>query len=433
MTKRKKQARTRHPGITLSPPKDDGRASWRATWIDPDTRKRKWATLDASAARNQETRQRWAMRAYRELRNRRLDLETGSPRMQGVAISEAVARFYRDHPKLRAGTVRTYRTGTDRFEAWAERSKLRSTDDLTRGRLMTFRAEVAREPKQAAKFGGDRGEYIATKEERSPYSINRELAAVRRVLRYTLDCDQLPRASKDDLGRAFKLLPTPRDRVAYLKPKELQRLLEAAQRYDADNPNRMRPVPTIAPFVAFVLLTGMRLGEAVALDWRHVDLEALDASGKEVGEIEITSASKTKRGRTVGLEVSPALRKLLVAQKFRTGGRKGAVWGITYGGARKAAERLVSDYGAPKGFTWQALRKTCATFLVNAGGIFGAAGVFMESRQLGHSVKVAEDHYFGVLRGIPHDARTLEAAMQIETQVRDIIASARQARKVGAA
>jgi hypothetical protein len=47
----------------------------------------------------------------------------------------------------------------------------------------------------------------------------------------------------------------------------------------------------------------------------------------------------------------------------------------------------------------------------------------MESRQLGHSILVAERHYVGLIRGIPIEARTLEAAMQIEREADQVIAS----------
>lgn len=36
----------------------------------------------------------------------------------------------------------------------------------------------------------------------------------------------------------------------------------------------------IAPFVAFLLLTGMRSSEALAVEWPQIDLEALDGSGE---------------------------------------------------------------------------------------------------------------------------------------------------------
>ena len=40
---------------------------------------------------------------------------------------------------------------------------------------------------------------------------------------------------------------------------------------------------------------------------------------------------------------------------------------------------------------------------------------------LRHSVQVAEAHYVGLLRGIPPEARTLEAAMQIEAELRALV------------
>jgi hypothetical protein len=82
--------------------------------------------------------------------------------------------------------------------------------------------------------------------------------------------------------------------------------------------------------------------------------------------------------------------------------------------------RLIDEYGASK-YDWQMLRSTCATYLTNAAGIFGAATAFMSARQIGHSVMVAERHYLGVHRGIPKDAHTLELAMQIEPHMREVV------------
>jgi hypothetical protein len=45
----------------------------------------------------------------------------------------------------------------------------------------------------------------------------------------------------------------------------------------------------------------------------------------------------------------------------------------------------------------------------------------MSAKQLGHSVDVAEKHYLGVVRSIPRDERTLEAAMQIEDLARQVV------------
>jgi hypothetical protein len=45
----------------------------------------------------------------------------------------------------------------------------------------------------------------------------------------------------------------------------------------------------------------------------------------------------------------------------------------------------------------------------------------MESRQLGHSVTVAERDYVGLIRGVDPGLRTLEDAMQIKEQVSSIV------------
>ena len=120
-------------------------------------------------------------------------------------------------------------------------------------------------------------------------------------------------------------------------------------------------------------------------------------------------------------------RLLLAARRLATGG-KGNVFGLTRGTAEAARKRL-HEYGAPDAFNWQALRRTCGTYLTNAPGIFGGASAYRSASQLGHSVQVAEKHYVGVARGIRPDARTLEAAMQIEKQLDTLTTAIGQPRK----
>jgi ribosomal protein L27 len=131
------------------------------------------------------------------------------------------------------------------------------------------------------------------------------------------------------------------------------------------------------------------------------DLKALDHEGRKVGEIHLTGAgTKTHKARTVGLEVSPALRAMLAALHLRSGG-KGSVFGLSKGAVDAAAKRLRGEYGAPDTFTWQALCRTCGTYLTNAPGILGAASAYRSAKQLGHSVQVAERHYLGPRAGHP--------------------------------
>jgi len=109
----------------------------------------------------------------------------------------------------------------------------------------------------------------------------------------------------------------------YHSPTDLRRLLAAALRHDAATfvatreehagatlPGGTVRFPSVAPFAAFLLLTGCRLGEALSVRWADVDLDTLDSNRAEVGEFRLRASDvKTRRARVVDLEVSPALRK----------------------------------------------------------------------------------------------------------------------------
>jgi integrase len=90
------------------------------------------------------------------------------------------------------------------------------------------------------------------------------------------------------------------------------------------------------------------------------------------------------------------------------------VWDVTEDGAIKAMRRLRKTYGAPDEFTWQALRRTCSTYLVNS-SIFGSASAYQAAKQCGHSVLVMERNYSGVVRGIDPALRDLESVLGIES------------------
>lgn len=427
-----RRTRSPHPGVVLVPP--SGRhVTWRAQYTDPDSDRVLKERLDPVALRTAEVRRDWAIRKSKALAKRRLELEGGAPRATGTSIDATVKSYFEAHPQLRQKTRTTYEAAAKKLTAWATKEGLESADDLNRARLMGFREALIREPRRAAKPKGKRGERVDTERRRSAHSVNRELRAVGSILRYLCDKDKFVRLTHDDLRRALKRLDAPIERITFCKPRELQKLLAAALEHDAatfaetraehagERPkgSTMR-YEAIAPFVACAALSGMRLGELVSLEWRQVDIDAADHDGNIAGEIHLTGATgKTKKARTVDLSVSPALRTLLAAMHEKSGG-KGSVFGITADGADAAAARLVRDFGAPAGCGWQALRRTCGTFLTNAGGIFGAASAYRSAKQLGHSVAIAERHYVGLIR-ISNEAKTLEAAMQINDQLSAVV------------
>jgi integrase len=425
---RKHKRGTKHPGVVLIPPK--GRNGWQARYKDPDSGKFKWEAPPETVT-NADGREQWAKRKSQQLAKRRAELDGGAPRATGQSLKDAVDRYFAAHPHLRDRTVEGYRGATAKLQRWAEAQQMESGDELSRAALMRFREWLITTPKQKTVTGGKRGQRVDGDKPRGAERVNSEMRKVRTVLGYLSDAQLLPRLNREDLRIALKRLPVTVERVDFLKPVEMTQLLQAALAHDAAtyretraehagqgraNIGTTKRYTPIAPFVAFVLLTGCRFGEALQLDWREVDFDALDHDGKPVGEIHLRgTATKTRSARTVDLAVSPSLRTMLGNMHERSGKpTEGSVFGLSRHEANAAARRLLMEHKAPKRFTWQCLRRTCGTYLTNAPGIFGAASAYRSAKQLGHSVAVAERHYLGLVRGISPSARTLELAMQID-------------------
>lgn len=440
----KRKRRPPHRGVVLVRPEvSRPHVGWRARYRDPDTNKVLKVSLDHSLT-TAEQREAWAVAKARQLAKRRVELDNGATRATGELLSKAIERYYKAHPRLKPRTVEVYKDSSDKLVAWAKDAGIATVDELNRGRLVEFREHLVKTPKRAPLAKAKRGKRVATKKPRAAVTVNRELRAVRTVLQYLVDADVFARLNSDDLRRALKQEKVATERAEYLTPAECKELLEAAMRHDVDTVitreeeadirreakqrglsraamAALRPKGTtpkhspITPFVTFLLLSGMRLGEGLALEWKQIDLEAKGHDGSVVGEIHLKgSGTKTNKARSVGLDVSLALHSML-SNLMESSGGKGSVFGMAEDDAKAAAKRLRGTYGAPERFSWQMLRSTCATFLTNAPGIFGAASAYRSAKQLGHSVQVAEKHYLGLVRGIPATARTLEEAMGLRS------------------
>lgn len=447
-TKRKSKGKKR-TGVAIIAPNAAGRTGWRMRYLDPDElsqgkNKYRFETFPSHVT-TKEQREAHARLKADELLRRRIELEGGALPKQGKGLAEAVDEYFAAHPDLSERTKEDYRAAADKLIDWTKRRGIKSCDDVDRVQLMHFRTSLVNEPKRSivAGKGVGRGKRTATTKRRSPERINTEMRKCGTVLRYLIDLAYFPKLSHDDMRRAFKALDVPKERVEFLEPHELRKLLEAALRHDADVHSEtreehagLRAVGTtpkyepIAPFVVGLLLTGMRLGEGLRLQWdkpakgevgSYVDLETLDSYGRKVGAIHLSGATtKTRTYRKVSLRVSPALRSLLAALQLASGG-KGSVFGLTEGQVEAAAKRLREEYGAPENFTWQSLRRSCATYLSCAPGIFGASSATNSAKQLGHSVTVAEKKYVGLVEGISEEAKTLEDAMLIGELVAKVI------------
>ena len=161
-----------------------------------------------------------------------------------------------------------------------------------------------------------------------------------------------------------------RRRPVYLDSAEhIAAMLEAAGRLDVDAESR---TPGRRALVATLMFAGLRLGEACALDWRHVNL---------AGGWLYVRQSKTDAG-VRDVKVLPALRDELLAHKAQTAasGPDDPVF-VTAAGTRRrvdnarqrvmepvvvAADAILAQRGGqplPEGVTAHKLRHTCASIL----------------------------------------------------------------------
>lgn len=428
----KKRKGPKHPGVTILKEEPERRVPHRVRYIDPDLNRMVKKVFPAHV-KTLEQREQYAVLKSKELTIRKMELAKGAARATGTSLADALEKYYAAHKILNPGTVSIYRRATQRLIKWAAGpGKIKTADDLTRPKLMEFRTHIVNAPKLVAQAGEKPGTYAPTDEQRGANTINQDLRSTRTVLGYVRDLDLLPRLTHDDLRIALKRVGVDHDEIDFLKGAEIKGLLNAATKHDAQKfkltaaeHDRLKPIGTtarfdpIAPFTLFVLLSGTRIGEALGLQWEDVDLDAVDMAGNKSVEIKLgPAATKTRRGRTIYLDVSPALQALLAKMKPKVAA--GSIFRRTPGMAKRGLERLRVN-GAPDSVTWHVLRATCGTYLTNAPGIYGAASAYRSAKQLGHSITVAEKHYLGLVRGIPATAKTLEAAMGVEKLAQQII------------
>jgi integrase len=369
-----------------------------------------------------------------------MDLAAGDAKRTASGLQKATDAFFEAcGARLSARTLERYGFGIKRFTEWAGRNGVRNTEDLTPARLMAFHGVLVSGGRYSVVKGGKRGARTASAARRKPVTINTDLVSTKIMLNHWRSLGIVPQLSRDSIADSLKNLPVARDQPDYMAPAALRKLLEATLAYDAEtyietrdehrgkgSPGETPRNTPIAAYTAFLLLSGFRRGEALGLRWVDVDLDAQDRDGNKVGEIRLRAgATKSKRARTIGLEVSPALRRLLVALKpeardvaYVFGGKEP----YTADMVEAARERLMEKkYGAPA-FCWQLLRSTASTYLA-CSNIFGSATLFLAAKQLGHSPQVAERHYAGTIRSIHREVRTLEDAMQIAEVMERVVQS----------
>lgn len=139
----------------------------------------------------------------------------------------------------------------------------------------------------------------------------------------------------------------------------------------------------------FLLLTGARAGETLALRWRDVDLR---------GVLIIIQAAETKSGRAHGIEITDELRDLLIKMRARRSAAdlhpEARLWPWTRGHATHRFKRIVRAAGLRDDLTLHSLRHTAASWWIMSG-----VDLRVVSELLNHgSVAVTAQHYTHLLR-----------------------------------
>ena len=220
-------------------------------------------------------------------------------------------------------------------------------------------------------------------------------ATLRAMLNAAVDDGVILVNPADKLGRQLKLVAPAAARQETIKAMtrdQLSRFLLVT----ADHAPRF--------FALFLVLarTGMRLGEALALQWPDVNFQERDirvARGLSAGRIE---TPKSGHGRTVdmSLQLNKTLLRLQVERKtetLRRGWQEVPPWVFcTRAGTllderrvRRVFDRVLQAAGLPSHFTPHCLRHTFASLLLQQ----GESPVYVQ-RQLGHaSIQLTVDTY----------------------------------------
>jgi integrase len=203
----------------------------------------------------------------------------------------------------------------------------------------------------------------------APGSINRELATLRRLLRLAYEWKEISRVPR------IRLLRGERNREFVLTPTQ--------------EPVYLAACPNLLADIAVTLLdTGLRLGEALSLEWPQVHLEP--AEGAKFGHITVLSGkAKSRKSRNVPLSE----RVVAVLTKWKPT-ETGYVFHGEGGNALSASHldqqhsRVRALLKWPSDFVLHSLRHTFGTRLGEAG-----ADAFTIMRLMGHSTVTVSQRY----------------------------------------
>ncbi len=264
---------------------------------------------------------------------------------------------------------------------------------LPRGRIKTLLAEKLREGKVKRKV--ERG---VTKEIRSPLardSVRIIHATLRAMLNAAVDDGVLLANPAEKLGRQLRLVTPPAARQEEIKAmtrEQVEAFLGATA----------REAPRHEPLLLLLARTGLRIGEAIALQWIDLNLPEREIRVERAFSHGRIETPKAGHGRTVDMsqQLSRALKRLQIeraTEKLRRGWPEMPAWvfcnsagkPLDAARVRKVFRRILKAAKLPSHFRPHGLRHTFASLLLQQ----GESPAYVQ-RQLGHaSIKLTVDTY----------------------------------------
>ena len=218
---------------------------------------------------------------------------------------------------------------------------------------------------------------------RSNATVNREVAALRRLLNKGVEWGMLAR----NPAARIRLLPEPRGRTRFLSLDEAKRLLEVSSRH-------------LRPILVCALETGMRRGEIMNLRWSDVDMKN-----------RVIHIGQTKNGVTRYVPLSNRLHSVLSTLPRRLGtdnvftgelkvgkGQQIGIPGKPFHDVRTSFENACSKAGI-ENFRFHDLRHTAASYMVMAGVPLRTVGEI-----LGHLTAAMTERYSHLTPGHKRNA-----------------------------
>lgn len=314
-------------------------------------------------------------------------------------------------------TCISYNQTWKHFKRWLERNGPSSPLGLTRDHLRDFVRYLRqyRCERPVSKLARS-----APPRPLSPHSISSHARHLRAILNYgrkSLGCVRLDAEAVSAglvVGKLPRLIPVS------LRTEQLRAILRAAATHDA------RTGELMFPFLAFLMITGARRGEALALRFDPSSVGAAE-SWLDLGRnMVVIWGNKTARQRILPLNTRPLLGSLLRAL---LDSRKADAEYVFAGGALppgNAGDMLHNSFkdalcaireASGVHFRLKDFRSTCATALANSNVLGG--NLYTLAGELGHAIEILQKHYANHVPATPEvaAAKTVEAALGIEVEL----------------